>query len=224
MYRRLPATAALFFILLFSVYAQDIQDGDLAAAREALAIELFQGEERYVSRVREAFLSIDREDYISGDYRSIAYRDMPVPSRGGLIQPAPTMIASILLEAQIGPVSKVLVIGRNTSYLNDIVHQLTGSLYVIDPTPGNQASPTYSYKSDLSYFGWVEEAPFSCIILFGAVEEIPQSLVSQLADNGRIIAPVEAGTGNQMLMRIVKYSSGFSLKSIGESYIHKLRQ
>lgn len=223
MTRRLSLTAVIFLTILITCFAQNGDKGELSAEREALASRLFPGDDPIEVRNREAFASVAREKYISGDYKSIAYKNMPVPAGRGLIQPAPEMISSILSSAEINPLAKVLVIGRNTAYLNAIISRLTDTLFIIDPTAGSLESSLYPTKSDLSFFSWVEEAPFNCIILFGSVEEIPQSLVSQLKDNGKIIAPLDSGPGNQMLVQAIKYPDGFSIKSLGESYIHKLQ-
>lgn len=223
MTKRLSLAAVIFLTILITCFAQNGDNGDFSAEREALAAKLFPGDDLIDVRNREAFASVPREDYMSDDYRSIAYRNMPVPAGRGLIQPSPEMISSILSSAEIGPMTKVLIIGRNTAYLNAVISRITETLYIVDPTAGSRESSLYPTKNDMSFYSWVEEAPFNCIILFGSVEEIPQSLVSQLTDNGKIIASLETGPGNQMLVQAIKYPNGFSLKSIGESYIHKLQ-
>jgi len=207
-------------MLLPSLHSQSTQ---MDSPGRTLAIKLFPGGGEVERTLREAFAAVPREDFLDGTYRNLAYRDMPLPAGEGLIHPSPSFIAAILKEAKITDQSKVLVIGRNTAYLNRIISRLTPSLFVSDPLSGSDSRAVYQGRNDLSYFGWIEESPFDCIIVFGAVGEIPGSLVSQLSDNGRIIGSIEAETGNQILISAVRFNGGFSIKGIGSSYIHKLQ-
>lgn len=211
----------LFFVLLSSLYCQSNTN---QMEQSDLADQLFPEEDPEIIKLREVFLSFSREDFLLKTYQNLAFRDIPLPAGNGLIDPAPSFIAAILKEARIRPLSKVLIIGRNTDYLNALISRLTNSLYVSDPGLNSQKKTDYQFKNDLSYYSWVEESPFNCIILFGAVSEIPQSLTTQLSANGRIIAPIESKTGNQILVSTVKYSDSFALKILGGSYIHNLEE
>jgi len=212
----------LLLPLLFSLPLHP-QSGQADSPARALGEKLFPGTGEAEKTLREAFVSVPREDFLDGTYRNLAYRDMPLPAGGGMIHPSPSFVSAILKEAKITVQSKILVIGRNTAYLTRIISQLTPSLFVSDPRSGSENQAVYQRRNDLSYFGWIEESPFDCIIIFGAVEEIPRNLVSQLSDNGRIIGSIESETGNQILVSAVKFNGSFSIKSIGPSYIHKIR-
>ncbi|MBI9096975.1 MAG: hypothetical protein JEY91_00790 [Spirochaetaceae bacterium] len=212
--------------LLFStsLYSQESEaEDELYPMRIALTNLLFPQGEPGLNRIRQAFLSVKRELFIDTNYRSVAYKNMPIPTKGGLIQPAPQMIASILIESGIQPEDKILIIGQNTRYISSIINELTNNIYVLDPGITNSSGLSYNVKKELSYYGWVEEAPFHIIILFGAVEEIPQSLISQLIINGKIIAPLTYGTGSQILTSSIRYTNGFEVQTIGDSYIHRLK-
>lgn len=196
---------------------------ELHEDRIELADILFPEKENDWKQLRTAFLKVKRENFIDGNYRSIAYENMPVPQRGGLIQPSPQMIADILKESSINSTSKVLLIGRNSQYINSLISEMTETLYVSDPGIIMNGENIYKVKNDLSYYGWLEAAPFHTIIIFGSVENIPQSLVSQLINNGKIIVPISYGSGSQVLVSAMKLSNGFEMTSIGDSYIHPLR-
>lgn len=191
--------------------------------RKALVDSLFPEKPDDNRELMKAFLEVRRDLYIDSNYLSIAYRDMPIPSGGGLINPAPSMIADILKSASINTYDKVLLIGRNSLYVNQIILQLSQNFFVIDPTIAPAEEYGYSLKNDMSYYGWLEEGPFDVIILFGSVDEIPQSLFSQLSVSGQIIFPLAYKAGNQILTSVKKYGSTFSMKTIGDGYIHNLR-
>ncbi len=212
---------ALSTVYLFSQETDEINE--LHEERLKLADILFPVKENEWKDLRTAFLKVKRENFIDGNYRSIAYENMPVPQSGGLIQPSPQMIADILKESSIRAMSRVLLIGRNSLYINRLISELTENLYVSDPGIIMTNENKYNVKNDLSYYAWLESAPFNTIIIFGSVEEIPQSLVSQLANNGKIIAPITYKSGSQILVSAMRFSNGFEVTCIGDSYIHSLR-
>lgn len=222
MSKKYLSTAIFFISLLSLLVSQEAERDEMYAARELLSRELFSEDDPATLRYKEAFLNIKREDFLDSDYRRVAYRNMPIPRSGGVIHPSPAMIANILIESGIQDFSRVMVIGRNSAYLNAILSELTENLFVADPLIRILPEMEYNVKNDLSYFSWVEEGPFNTIILFGSVSEVPQSLVTQLTANGRIILPLEGPNGNQILVKAMNYGNGFSIKSIGESYIHRL--
>jgi len=208
----------------FSLTAQEIDEVDeLYFIRRELADSLFPDNINEWKPIKDAFLKVRRELFIDENYRSVAYKNMPIPGKGGLIQPSPELIANILKESDLSLQSKVLVIGRNTQYLDSLISELTVNLYVSDLSAKFSPDSIINVKNGTSYYGWIEAAPFDVIILFGYVEEIPQSLVSQLVINGKIIAPVSFDSGSQLLLSATRFANGFEIKSIGDSYIHPLK-
>lgn len=222
-------TFLIFTILIYSfvtdLAAQEQQaDDEYYSQRKILVDSLFNTENQKIyGELKEALMKVRREEYISENYKSIAYKNMPVPSTGGLIQPSPEMVSIILKESFISENDKVLLIGRNTAYINSVISLLTDKLFVIDPQTSFPPDVAYPFKSDMSFYGWLEEAPFDVIIIFGSLEEIPRNLISQIKVNGKIIFPLSFKSGNQVLTKINRYSNSFDITSIGESYIHPLR-
>lgn len=224
MNKALIVMTVLILSISATAYSQENNDIDeLYPMRKELADNLFPENQAQWSNIKEAFLTIKRELYIDENYRSVVYKNMPVPVKGGLIQPSPQFVAEILKESSIDSMSHVLVIGRNTRYFIKILSELTENLYVSDTTFVENTEDSLNLKNDLSYYGWVEEAPFDCIILFGSVQEIPRSLISQLVNGGKLIAPISYNSGSQVLISATRYLNGFDVKTIGESYIHSLR-
>ena len=52
--------------------------------------------------------------------------------------------------------------------------------------------------------GWREHAPFDRILLTGAVSEVPDALIEQLARGGALVAPIEKAGGRQLIRRVEK--------------------
>lgn len=218
--RRLSIACLLTFTSL--LYSQEESNDQFRPVRELLADEIFFDEDNDFEREKNAFAEVQRELYINGDYRSIAYKDMPVPEGRGLIQPSPSMIGDILKNARIQTTSRVLVLGRNTEYLNEILSRLTVNLYVIDEDLQPGHSENYFVKNEWKIDAWSERAPFNVIVLFGSLKEIPLNVLAQLGLNGRLIISMEGVRGNQILMKAEKFDNGFTLHAVGESYIHEL--
>ncbi|MDA3811677.1 MAG: hypothetical protein PF518_15270 [Spirochaetaceae bacterium] len=219
----------LFLILiLFSfsshLFSQELESEEVRYfERKALVDSLFADSKGIFENLQNAFFTVRRDLFIDKNYSSLAYNNIPIPSKGGLIHPSPEMIATILKTASVKSLDKVLIIGRNTNYIAQIVSILSKNLYVIDPGITALSQMNYQLKTDFSYYGWLEEGPFDVIILFGAVEKVPQSLFSQIKVNGKMIYPFTFNKGNQILTLVSRYSNSFDIRSIGESYIHNLQ-
>ena len=213
----------IFFLISFhSLFSQNTED-ELKFKREQMVKQLFKDDEELYITIKNAFLYVKREKYIDENYISVAYNNMPIPEKGGLIQPSPQMISVILKEALISPADKVLMIGKNSIYIDYLISRLTEQLFVIDPGINFLPDMNFQLKNGLSYYGWLEEGPFDIIILFGSVNEIPNSLISQLKSGGKLIVPLNFNSGNQILVSIRRSENSFNLKTIGSSYIHSLR-
>ncbi len=63
--------------------------------------------------------------------------------------------------------------------------------------------------------GWPEYAPFDCIVVTAAPEEIPQPLIDQLKEGGRLIIPLGSTTFNQNLTLATKRGGKLEVKELG---------
>jgi protein-L-isoaspartate(D-aspartate) O-methyltransferase len=109
--------------------------------------------------------------------------------------------------------SKVLEIGTGSGYQAAVLAELADSVYSIEIIPelAERADSTFielGYKVAVrcgdGYRGWPEHAPFDAIIVTAAPEQIPQPLIDQLAENGRLVIPVGAYYQELKLIRKIK--------------------
>jgi len=117
---------------------------------------------------------------------------------------------------------RVLEIGTGSGYQAAILAELAAYVYTIEilPTLAERAEKLLKklgYKNIMvkcgdGYLGWEEYAPFDAIIVTCAPEDIPQALVEQLADGGRMVLPV--GSIYQELKLIEKKNGEAKIKSI----------
>ncbi|ASK89891.1 protein-L-isoaspartate O-methyltransferase [Sphingorhabdus sp. SMR4y] len=149
-------------------------------------------------RVIAAMGHIAREDFVPAAQRSFAYADRGVQISAGRALNPPLATGRLLNMAHATKDDKVLLIGAATGYTAALLAQLAGSVVAVE----QDAKLAALAEKNLADFdnirvetgkhsdGWGESAPYSVIVIDGLVEEIPQSLVDQLAPDGRIVAAI----------------------------------
>jgi protein-L-isoaspartate(D-aspartate) O-methyltransferase len=115
-----------------------------------------------------------------------------------------------LLELQAD--ARVLELGTGSGYQTAVLAEMAAHVYSIEIVPGlarraaqvlaRLGYSNVSLRTGDGSRGWPEEAPFEAILLTAAPEQVPAALTAQLARGGRLVAPVGARRGNQMLRLI----------------------
>lgn len=120
-------------------------------------------------------LAVPREDFLPADKAAVAYIDRAVMLGAAGHLAAPLFYGKLLLEAAPMRADRVLVIEGGTGYLTALLQPLVSevtTLSAADAAAGKAAAG----------------APFTLIVVDGAVEQIPDALAAQLADDGRIVS------------------------------------
>ncbi len=207
------------FLLLFYVVLRNS-----LAERKALVEELRRkGIED--ERVLSAFLKIPREIFIPEIYRPLAYEDCPISIHQGLTTSAPSTIAFMLQNLLVKEDSKVLEIGTGSGYQTAILCLLAKEVFSIERLRvlGMEAKKkvislgikNVSFRFGDGFFGWEEESPFDRIIISACLETIPNPLLAQLKDGGRIIYPKKVGE-KQFIYLCLKLSEKIKLRPLRE--------
>lgn len=157
-----------------------------------------------------AFLAVPRERFVPARLRDLAYIDSDIeiaPAEGGrraryLMEPSP--LAKLVQLAEVRKDDVVLEIGCGTGYGSAILSMLAASVVSLecDESLAARASETLT---ELGYDnvavvtgplaeGYSPEAPYDVIFFSGAVDHVPDALLSQLRDGGRLV--VVEGSGN----------------------------
>ena len=152
-----------------------------------------------------------------------AYEDTALPIGNGQTISQPYIVARMtetLLAA--GPLEKVLEIGTGSGYQTAVLSPLVKKVYSverIEPLQKRAAQRlrelgyrNLSLKLSDGSWGWPEYGPFDGIIAAAAPEQVPDSLLQQLADGGRLIMPV--GGAEQKLVLISRHGEHFSRKTL----------
>ncbi|OOC10127.1 MULTISPECIES: protein-L-isoaspartate(D-aspartate) O-methyltransferase [Thioalkalivibrio] len=171
-------------------------------------------------RVLEAIRSVPRHLFVEEALSHRAYENiaLPIGHRQTISQP---FIVARMTEALLegGPVSTVLEIGTGSGYQAAVLAQIVDRVYSIERIQ----ALTRSARELLSRLGinnvnlrhgdgaegWPEKTPYDGIILTAAPREVPETLLTQLAPGGRLVAPVEGPDGRQQLVRYTRTEEAF---------------
>lgn len=164
--------------------------------------------------------SVPREKFVPAAVQTLAYidDDVRLSQSGGharyLIEPSP--FAKLLQLAELSENDVVLDIGTGSGYSAAVLSILAGSVIAVESDTA-LAESAVETLTELGYDsavvvegpltdGYASEAPYDVIFLNGAVDEVPEKLVSQLKDDGRIVGVL--GRGNTGMATVWTKSNG----------------
>ncbi len=162
--------------------------------------------------VLSAMEMVPRHFFLRPQDVPFAHEDSPAPIGHGQTISQPYIVALMTEILNLAPTDRVLEIGTGSGYQAAVLSLVAKEVFTIEYVAalGMQAKKRlevlgYSnvhVRFGDGYRGWPEEAPFDAIMVTAAPEKVPQTLVDQLKDGGRMAIPV--GTFFQELYRVVK--------------------
>lgn len=164
----------------------------------------------------DALGAVPRESFVAAERRSTAYIDRPLPLGGARALNPPLATALLLNEARIQKDSRVLIVGAASGYALALAAMLSSKLTGVecDPALAAQARTVAGVRlvEGPLEIGAAAHAPYDAIVIDGAVEFVPEALISQLAPDGRLTTAIsEAGVSRLAVGR--RGGSGFALAS-----------
>ncbi len=151
-------------------------------------------------KVISAFLKVPREEFVPENLREYAYDDGPLPIGEGQTISQPYIVALMTECLNLKGDEKVLEIGTGSGYQAAILAEIGCKVYSIERIPvlaerAKRILEKLNYNVKIKIgdgtIGWEEYAPYDRIIVTAAGPEIPDSLISQLSENGgRLVMPV----------------------------------
>ncbi len=188
------------------------KDAGFAEARQEMVNSQIKARGISDMRVLDAMRKVERHLFVPERMQSLAYADQPLPIGEGQTISQPYIVAIMTELLRLKGDEKVLEIGTGSGYQAAILGELAGEVYTIEivkPLAERAGSllaaldyQNVTVKHGDGYIGWKEYAPFDAIIITCAPPKVPQPLVDQLADGGRMVVPV--GTFWQELLLIEK--------------------
>jgi protein-L-isoaspartate(D-aspartate) O-methyltransferase len=177
------------------------------------------------ARVLDAMLVVPRHEFVPEEFRAQSYEDKPISIGEGQTISQPFIVAAMIEAVELKGTEKVLEVGAGTGYAAAILSRLAGMVYTVESRP-NLATAAHGRLMRLGYAnvavhtgdgsaGLAEAAPFDAIIVAAAAPLVPQPLVEQLAEGGRMVIPV----GDEQAQELV-----LMRKSNGEIHSRTLYQ
>jgi len=159
-------------------------------------------------QILELLSVVRREDFVPPAYRGMAFMDTEIPLNGsteeavrlGQIMLAPRIEARITQDLQIKPTDRVLEIGAGSGYMAALMAHRAASVVTLEIVPDlvefarenlrSAGVQNVEVRQADGALDAIADGPFDVIVLSGSVAEVPQKLLSQLRDGGRLAAIV----------------------------------
>ncbi len=167
-------------------------------------------------KVLGAFRKVPRHAFIPDKSIENAYGDFPLPVGEGQTISQPYMVALMTQYLDLKPGDRALEIGTGSGYQSSILAELAKEVYSVERF-AVLAERAQAVLSDLGYTnikvkvgdgteGWEEFAPYDAIVVTAGAPSIPEPLIEQLAEGGRLVIPV--GGGFSQTLTLVKKQEG----------------
>ena len=151
-------------------------------------------------RVLAAMLRVPRHEFVPEEYSSAAYADHPIPIDEGQTISQPFIVAVSLQALALKGTEKVLEVGTGSGYQTALLAVLARQVYSIErhavlarDAEGTLAKLSFNNVKVIvgdGSNGFQEFAPYDAILVSAAAPGIPQSLFTQLGEQGRMVIPV----------------------------------
>ena len=148
-------------------------------------------------RVVAAMSTVPRERFVPADRVALAYADALVPLGNGRDLNNPMSLGRMLTEAAPEPGERALVIGAATGYAAAVLAELVGSVVAVEEEPSLAAAAKEALRGTGVKLvegplekGYKPGAPYDLILIDGAVEYVPDAILAQLAEDGRLAGAI----------------------------------
>lgn len=175
---------------------------DFAKARRAMVDNQLRPQAVTDPRVIAAMALVPREAFVGEGQSALAYIDRIVPLGGGKGLSPPATLGRLLTELAPQPGERALVIGSAGEYATAVLREIGLDVRLCDAGDLTQGLP--------------DGAPYDLILIDGAVELIPDGIVAQLADGGRLGACLIDNSVPRMVIGR-RAGPGFGTKSIADA-------
>jgi protein-L-isoaspartate(D-aspartate) O-methyltransferase len=161
-------------------------------------------------RLLRAIASVPRADFVPRDQLHRAYSDEPIPIGGDQVTTQPSLVASMLEALGLEGDERVLEIGTGYGFQTALLTKLAEQVFSVERLPDLAAAA----RRNLTRHGignvevvvgdgtkgLPERAPYDAIVVSAAAFEVPEPLVTQLRDRGRLVQPIGPGGHDQVTL------------------------
>lgn len=188
--------------------AADGREERFAAQRRVMVEEQLRSRGIRDQRVLEAINRVPRHEFVAPEYEEQAYEDHPIPIGSGQTVSQPYIVAAMLESLKVSPGDVVLEVGTGSGYQTALLSQLAARVYSIERHPelaeeARRRLERLGYNNVIVFVGdgsqgLPEYAPFDAITVGAAAPRIPEPLLQQLRNGGRMILPVGTSESQEL--------------------------
>ena len=174
--------------------------------------------------VLKAMEKVPRETFVPADLRESAYGDNPLPIGENQTISQPYIVALMTEALELKGPEKVLEIGTGSGYQATVLAEIAREVYTVERVAslsekaeqilGSLGYANIHFKILNGTLGWPEHSPYDAIMVTAGAPEIPESLIEQLGEGGRLVIPVGDRLG-QDLLKIRKTKSKTVREDLG---------
>ena len=165
-----------------------------------------------------------RHEFVPDHLKAQAYADYPLPIGYGQTISQPYIVALMTELLELTSIDRVLEIGTGSGYQAAILAEVVAEVYtveIVEPLAAEAAdrlkrlgyANVHVLHAD-GYYGWEEHAPYDAIVVTCAPDHIPQPLVQQLREGGRLVLPVGQPGGYQTLWQVTRQGSEIKKRDV----------
>jgi protein-L-isoaspartate(D-aspartate) O-methyltransferase len=196
---------------------------DLGVERQRMVQQQLKARGINDGRVLAAMAKVAREEFVPPNSRTESYEDGPLQIGYGQTISQPYIVAFMTEQLQPKRNDRVLEVGTGSGYQAAILAELVAEVYtieIIEPLAKNSEATlqrlgykNVHVKAADGYKGWPGHAPFDAVTVTCAPDHVPQPLVDQLKEGGRMIIPV-GGFGDQQLYLLEKKNGEMQRRAV----------
>jgi protein-L-isoaspartate(D-aspartate) O-methyltransferase len=197
---------------------------DFVAARQAMVDNQLRPEGVTDPAVLHAMGKVEREKFVPADARPLAYVDRALALGGGRFLSAPAALGQLLTQMMPERGQRALVVGAGTGYSAAVLSAMGLEVVAVESSAELAATARglgIEVVDGLLDKGHSKGSPYEQVLIDGAVEYIPEAIIDQLADGGRLgTALIDRGITRLVVGR--KAGAAFGYLSIGDAGVPAL--
>lgn len=196
---------------LFPLPAAATDDAAFERSRRQMVERQLKARDITDRAVLRAMAAVPRHRFVSPALALEAYSDRALPIEEGQTISQPYIVALMTQLLELTGSERVLEVGTGSGYQAAVLAELVKQVYTIEILPGLAARAGARLKAlgysqvmvraGDGYQGWPEAAPFHAIVVTAGATHIPEPLVTQLAEGGRLVIPVGESSSMQELIQ-----------------------
>ncbi len=205
---------------------------DFAAARQNMVDSQIRTNKVTDPALLKALAELPRERFLAGPLQDIAYIDEDLAIGGGRYLMEPMVLARMVQALDLEPGDLVLDVGGATGYSSAVLARLATAVVTLecDAVLAREATANFAQigidnvvvvEGELIN-GHPAQGPYQAIFVNGSVTAIPDELVGQLAEGGRLCAVVDDGTGTGKAICVQRRGDTFAQRMLFDANIPPL--